>query len=108
MMKGPFSKLLPPPQADQYTIVLDLDETVIYARYPFTYPIVLASFPQVSLKPHGSKVAGSTRTSSMHFLAASRSFEKLLLCFVCLLLLAVQLLDMLPLANSLHMAPSCA
>jgi len=32
MIKGPFSKLLPPPQADQYTIVLDLDETVIYAR----------------------------------------------------------------------------
>eukprot|EP00667_Euglena_gracilis_P016986 EG_transcript_17838 len=32
MIKSPYADLLPPTAADRYTVVLDLDETVIYAR----------------------------------------------------------------------------
>ena len=32
MNKGPYTHLVPPPREDRYTVVLDLDETLIYAR----------------------------------------------------------------------------
>lgn len=48
MIKSPYADLLPPTAADRYTVVLDLDETVIYARRVLPW----AAFPGEGLCPH--------------------------------------------------------